>query len=56
MKLFKFGKTEEEKLQKEYEKLMRKSFELSKVNRAEADKAYAEAQEILTKIEKGQEN
>ena len=38
-------------LQKEYEILMKKSFDLSKTDRTAADKAYAEAEEIAKKIE-----
>ncbi|WP_104811831.1 Lacal_2735 family protein [Aureitalea marina] len=40
-----------EKLQKKYEKLMADWHRLSTVNRAESDKKYAEAQEVLAKIE-----
>lgn len=38
-------------LQKQYEKLMKKSHELSKSNRTLADQAYAKAEEIAKKIE-----
>lgn len=44
-------KTEKEKLQAEYEKLLKKSFELSTVNRAESDKIAAQADELGRKIE-----
>jgi|UniRef100_UPI0040498424 hypothetical protein len=43
--------SEVEKLQKQYNKLMKEWHSLSSVNRSESDKKYAEAQEILTKIE-----
>ena len=49
-KLFK-RKTETEKLEKQYNNLLKQSFELSKSNRAESDRCYAQAQEILKKIE-----
>ncbi len=44
-------KTEKEVLQKKYEKLMGQWHELSSINRAESDKKYAEAEEILKQIE-----
>lgn len=44
-------KTEKEKLQAEYKKLLNKSFELSTVNRAESDKIAAQADELGRKIE-----
>ncbi|MBR9847395.1 MAG: Lacal_2735 family protein [Algicola sp.] len=47
-----FKKTSElDKLQKKYEKLMKEWHELSTTNRAESDKKFAEAQEIVKKIE-----
>ncbi|WP_299520900.1 Lacal_2735 family protein [Winogradskyella sp.] len=47
-----FKKTSElEKLQKQYEKLMADWHKLSTINRAESDKKYAEAQQVLEKIE-----
>lgn len=47
-----FKKTSElDKLQKQYEKLMADWHRLSTTNRAESDKKYAEAQQILDKIE-----
>ncbi len=49
-KLFK-KKSELEILQKKYELLMKSWHELSKVNRAESDKKYMEAQAVLEKIE-----
>ena len=51
--MFKFlkKKTENEKRIKQYEDLLKKSFELSKTNRTESDKAYAQAQELLQQIE-----
>ncbi len=49
-------KTEVEVLQKKYEKLMSQWHKLSSINRAESDKKYAEAEEVLKKIEAIQEN
>ena len=45
------SKSEAEQLQVKYDKLMAKWHKLSTTNRAESDKAYAEAQEILKQIE-----
>ena len=44
-------KTQEEVLQKKYEKLMKQWHELSTVNRSESDKKYAEAEDVLKQIE-----
>ncbi|KPM33777.1 Hypothetical protein I595_683 [Croceitalea dokdonensis DOKDO 023] len=44
-------KTEVEKLQEKYQKLMKEAFDLSKVNRSEGDKKYAEADAVQKKIE-----
>ncbi len=44
-------KTEKEKLQQQYDTLMKEWHSLSTVNRSESDKKYAEAQEIMTKLE-----
>jgi hypothetical protein len=44
-------KSEIEKLQGQYEKLMSEAHKLSQVNRAAGDTKYAEAQDILSKIE-----
>lgn len=44
-------KGELEKLQKKYQKLMKEAFELSKINRAESDNKYAEADKIQKQIE-----
>ena len=44
-------KTEIEKLQAEYERLLKKSFELSTVNRAESDKIATKADEIGRRID-----
>lgn len=41
-----------EKLQKEYQKLHEEAFRLSKTDRKAADLKYAEAEEIMKKIEK----
>ncbi|SHH69636.1 hypothetical protein SAMN05444148_2702 [Winogradskyella jejuensis] len=47
-----FKKTSElDKLQKKYEKLMADWHRLSTTNRAESDKKYAEAEQILKQIE-----
>ena len=45
-------KTKAEILLKEYEKLMKTSYELSKVNRAKSDLKMAEAEAILDEIKK----
>ncbi len=44
-------KSEENKLQEKYNALMKEWHSLSSTNRAESDKKYAEAQEIMTKLE-----
>ena len=44
-------KTETDILQKQYKDLLKKSFELSTINRAESDKVRAQAEEIALKIE-----
>lgn len=44
-------KTEVEKLQENYQKLMKEAFDLSKINRSESDSKYAEADEVQKKIE-----
>ncbi|MEJ2583658.1 MAG: Lacal_2735 family protein [Robiginitalea sp.] len=44
-------KSPAQKLQRQYEKLMSEAHTLSQVNRAAGDSKYAEAQEILEKIE-----
>ena len=44
-------KSPEKKLQKQYEKLMSEAHKLSQVNRAAGDAKYAEAQQILEKME-----
>lgn len=43
-------KTEVEKWQEKYEKLMKQSHALSTTNRRESDKKYAEANAIMDKI------
>lgn len=45
-------KSDKEKLQEQYQKLMKESFDLSKVDRTKADAKVAEANLILEKIEK----
>lgn len=49
-KLFK-KKSKSEVLQGKYQKLMEEAFQLSKSNRTESDKKYAEAQDLLKEIE-----
>ena len=44
-------KSKVEILQEKYQKLLQQSFEISTTNRSEADKKYAEAQEILSQID-----
>ncbi|WP_394972317.1 Lacal_2735 family protein [uncultured Croceitalea sp.] len=44
-------KTEVEKLQEKYKKLMEEAFDLSKINRSEGDSKYAEADKIQKQIE-----
>lgn len=44
-------KSEVEKLQEEYKKLMKDAFDLSKTNRTKSDEKTAEAEEVLKKIE-----
>ncbi len=51
--MFKFfkKKSEIEKLQEKSQKLMKEAFELSKINRSDSDRKYAEADEIQKTIE-----
>ena len=44
-------KSETEKLQVEYKKLMSEAHKLSQVNRSAGDAKYAEAEDIMNKIE-----
>ena len=44
-------KSEKEKLNEKYAKLLKEAFELSKFNRRESDNKYAEAEKILNQIE-----
>ncbi len=44
-------KTEVEKLQEKYKKLMKEAFDLSKINRSESDHKYAEADKVQKQIE-----
>jgi hypothetical protein len=44
-------KSEVEKLQDSYKKIMEEAYKLQSVNRAESDKKYFEADEVLKKIE-----
>lgn len=48
--LFK-GKSEEEKLRQKFDLLMKEAFELSHIDRKNADLKYAEADEIGRKLE-----
>ena len=43
-------KTEKEKLNNVYRKLLKEAFLMSKVDRSESDRIYAEASKILKKI------
>ncbi|MCA1760508.1 MAG: Lacal_2735 family protein [Bacteroidales bacterium] len=45
-------KTEAEKLNKKYDKLMQEGYELSTINRKASDAKYAEADRVLKQIEK----
>ena len=45
-------KTEVEKLNEKYDKLMKESFDLSKINRKASDEKYAEADRIMKENEK----
>lgn len=49
-------KSEFDKLQDKFNSLMKEWHTLSSTNRTESDKKYAEAQEILTKLESLQKN
>ena len=44
-------KDPQKKLAKQYEKLMREAYQLSTVNRRLSDEKYAEADEVVKKIE-----
>lgn len=44
-------KSKLEILQKQYEKFLKESYELSKTNRTESDKKFVAAQEIMAEIE-----
>ena len=44
-------KTEKEKLQDQYKKLMKEAFDLSKTNRAASDEKYALADEVQKRID-----
>ena len=48
--------TPKEKLNKKYRKLLEESKSLSTINRKEADRFYAEAEEVLNQIKKLEEN
>ena len=45
-------KSEVEKLQDKYKKIMEEAFKLQSINRSSSDKKYAEANDILKQIEK----
>ncbi|MFS4416849.1 Lacal_2735 family protein [Maribacter sp. 2307ULW6-5] len=44
-------KSEKEKLQEQYQKLMKEAFDLSKTNRKASDDKYSQADEIQKKID-----
>lgn len=46
------GKSEKEKLQKQYEKLTKEAFKLSHTNRKAADEKTIEAEKVMQKLEK----
>lgn len=43
-------KSKSEKLQEEYNKVLKEAFELSKIDRSKSDAKYAEAEKILEKM------
>ena len=43
-------KSKSEKLQEEYNKVLKEAFELSKIDRSKSDEKYVEANEILKKM------
>ena len=45
-------KTEIEKLQEKYKKLMEEGFKLQSINRSDSDQKYLEADQVLKEIEK----
>ncbi|MGB0933160.1 MAG: Lacal_2735 family protein [Lishizhenia sp.] len=45
-------KTPLQKLEKKHEQLLKEAFTLSKINRSEGDKKYAEADAVMKEIEK----
>jgi hypothetical protein len=45
-------KTKIQKLQQQYENLMKESFNLSKINRTESDKKFVEAELVMSEIKK----
>lgn len=45
-------KTEAEKLNKKYDKLMQEGYELSTINRKASDAKYAEADQVLKQMDK----
>ena len=45
-------KSESEKLQEKYKKLMEEGFKLQSISRSDSDKKYAEADQVLKDIEK----
>lgn len=44
-------KTESEKLQEKYESVMKKAYEMSKIDRTKSDALYADADNLLKSIE-----
>ena len=45
-------KSPKQKLQKQYEKLMKEAFELSKIDRKKGDEKYAEADQVMKDIDR----
>jgi len=43
-------KSKYDKLNEEYQKVLKEAFELSKIDRSKSDAKYAEAEKILTKM------
>ncbi|MGB3149038.1 MAG: Lacal_2735 family protein [Maribacter sp.] len=44
-------KTEKEKLEEKYKKLMKEAFDLSKINRSASDSKYAEADKVQKQLD-----
>jgi len=50
--MFGLFKTKKEKLEKKYKKLLKESYDLSKIDRKLSDSKMAEAQKVLEEIDK----